>query len=45
LVDLSSLIEPSPERVPEFLRTDIEYPSHAAGAAGIQGMFNVPEKY
>ena len=31
LIDLSAMIEPSPEGVPEFLRTDIAYHSHAEG--------------
>src|SRR5579864_7493620 len=41
IVDLSVPISPSPPEVPEFLRTDIEYSDHAAGAAAIQAMFGV----
>lgn len=41
-VDLSATIEPSPETVQGFLRTDIVYQSHAEGAASIQAMLNVP---
>ena len=41
-IDLSALIAPSPEGVPEFLRTEIAYQSHVEGAAKIKDMFNVP---
>jgi kynurenine formamidase len=42
LIDLSAMIEPSPEGVPEFLRTDIAYHSHAEGAAGVEAILKVP---
>jgi kynurenine formamidase len=41
IVDLSVPISPSPPEVPEFLRTDVEYSDHAAGAAAIESMFGV----
>jgi kynurenine formamidase len=41
IVDLSVPISPSPPEVPEFLRTEIEYRDHAAGAQDIEGMFGV----
>lgn len=41
LVDLSHPIKPSPESVPELLRTEIEYEDHAVGAATIKAMFGV----
>jgi kynurenine formamidase len=40
-VDLSAPIAPTPEGVPELLRTDIEFADHAAGAAAIDAMFGV----
>jgi kynurenine formamidase len=42
LIDLSAMIESSPEGVPEFLRTDIVYHSHAEGAAGVEAILKVP---
>ena len=42
LIDLSAMIEPSPAGVPEFLRTDIVYHSHAEGAAGVEAILKVP---
>ena len=42
MIDLSAMIEPSPEGVPEFLRTDIVYHSHAEGAAGVEAILKVP---
>jgi kynurenine formamidase len=41
-IDLSAMIEPSPKDVPEFLRSDIEYHSHADGAAGVKAIMGVP---
>src|SRR4051794_17096338 len=41
IVDLSVPITPSPEELPELLRTDIEFQDHAAGAAQIQEMLGV----
>ncbi len=41
-VDLSSFIAPSPEGVPAYLRTDIAYHPHAAGAAQAQAVLKVP---
>ncbi len=41
LIDLSVPITPSPETVPDLLRTEIEYTDHAAGAAQIKAMFGV----
>jgi hypothetical protein len=42
LVDLSAPIKPSPEGTPPYLRTEIAYHSHAAGAAQAQAILNVP---
>ena len=44
LVDLSTPIENSPPDVPEFLRTEIEYSGHEAGAAQVEQMLGVPRK-
>jgi kynurenine formamidase len=40
IVDLSAPLEPMPEG-PEFVRVEIEYSDHAAGAAGIEQLFGV----
>ena len=42
IVDLSAPIAPSPEATPPFLRTDIDYANHTAGAAQIQALLGVP---
>lgn len=42
IIDLSTLIAPSPEQTPPFIRTDIEYTGHAVGAAQIEGLLQVP---
>ncbi len=42
LVDLSATIRPSPPQAPPFLRTDIAYNDHTAGAAQIQALLKVP---
>ncbi len=44
IVDLSAPIAPTPEGVPEMLRTGIEYFDHAEGAAEIEAMFGVPPR-
>jgi kynurenine formamidase len=41
-IDLSATIAPSPEGMPAYLRTDITYNSHVAGAAQAQAILNVP---
>ena len=41
IVDLSVPIAPSPPGLPEFLRTEIEYADHAAGAQAIEAMLGV----
>jgi kynurenine formamidase len=41
-IDLSATIAPSPEGVPEYLRTDIAYHSHAAGAEQAQAILKIP---
>lgn len=41
-IDLSSTIAPSPEGTPPYLRTDIAYQPHAAGAAQAQAILKVP---
>jgi len=40
-VDLSTTISPSGPEVPEFLRTEIAYSDHQAGAAQIQALFGL----
>ena len=42
MLDLSTLIAPSPEGTPPFERTDIAYSSHAGGAAQAQAILKVP---
>ncbi|HZG49889.1 MAG TPA: cyclase family protein, partial [Thermoleophilaceae bacterium] len=44
LVDLSAPITQSPPETPEVLRTDIEYHSHAEGAAQIEALLGVPAR-
>jgi kynurenine formamidase len=41
LIDLSAPITPGPAELPDFLRSDIVYEGHAAGAAAIQTLFGV----
>ena len=41
-VDLSAPIAPSPESTPPFLRVEIEYHDHQAGAAQAQALLKVP---
>ena len=41
-VDLSAAIAPSPENTPPFLRVEIEYSDHKAGAAQAQALLKVP---
>lgn len=42
LVDLSAPIAPSPEGTPPFLRIEIEYHDHRAGAAQAQALLKIP---
>ncbi|RME51415.1 MAG: cyclase family protein [Caldilineae bacterium] len=42
IIDLSATIAPSPEGTPPFIRTDITYNDHAAGAAQAQAILQVP---
>jgi kynurenine formamidase len=42
MIDLSTLIAPSPEDTPPFERTDIAYSPHAGGAAQAQAILKVP---
>lgn len=41
-IDLSAAIAPSPKEVPEYLRTQITYYSHEAGAEQARAILNVP---
>src|SRR3954469_5734333 len=41
LVDLSTRIQQSPEGTPEFLRTEIAYADHTAGADHIEQLFGL----
>lgn len=43
LIDLSALIEASPEDIPEYLRINIIYHSHANGANQAKQILNVPD--
>lgn len=42
IIDLSAPISTSPESVPPYLRTTIDYTDHAAGAAQVQALLGVP---
>ena len=42
VIDLSATISPSPENTPEFLRTEVNYHSHADGAAQVESLLRVP---
>ncbi len=42
IIDLSTIIAPSPEGTPPFERTDITYLPHAGGAAQAQAILKVP---
>jgi kynurenine formamidase len=44
IVDLSAPIAPTPDGVPELLRTVIEYSDHAEGARTIEATFGVPAR-
>jgi kynurenine formamidase len=44
IIDLSHVIEPSPEGLPDFLRTDVTYGSHAEGAAEFERLLGVPRR-
>jgi kynurenine formamidase len=44
IIDLSHVIEPSPEELPDFLRTDLSYGSHAEGAAEFEQLLGVPRR-
>jgi kynurenine formamidase len=41
-IDLSAVIAPSPQGVPDYLRTSISYQFHAEGAAQAQALLKVP---
>jgi kynurenine formamidase len=42
IIDLSTLIAPTPEDAPPWDRTEITYIDHGAGAAQVQAILNVP---
>jgi kynurenine formamidase len=44
IVDLSAPIAPSPAGTPDFLRNNVEYHDHAAGAAEIEALYQVPAR-
>jgi kynurenine formamidase len=44
IIDLSHVIEPTPEGLPEFLRTDVSYRSHDEGAAEFEQLLGVPRR-
>ena len=44
LIDLSAPIRPSPPEIPEAFRTDIEFASHAEGAAQAETLLGVPPR-
>jgi kynurenine formamidase len=45
LVDLSTRIQQSPEGTPEFLRTEIAYADHSAGADHIEQLFGLGREH
>src|SRR3954447_5254614 len=45
LVDLSTRIQQSPEGTPEFLRTEIAYADHDAGADHIESLFGLSREH
>jgi kynurenine formamidase len=44
IIDLSHVIESSPQDVPAFLRVDVSYTDHAAGAAELEQAFGLPPR-
>jgi kynurenine formamidase len=44
IIDLSHAIEPSPEGLPDFLRTDVSYGSHEEGAAEFEKLLDIPRR-
>jgi kynurenine formamidase len=44
IVDLSHLISADPPETPDFLRTDISYGDHAAGAVEMESLLGVPRR-
>jgi kynurenine formamidase len=44
IVDLSHLIEASPEGTPDFLRTELSYSTHAHGAAEFEQLLGLPRR-
>jgi len=44
IVDLSTTIAPSPESTPAYLRTELTYDDHQAGAGQIQALLGVPRE-
>jgi kynurenine formamidase len=44
LVDLSFVVEASPRDLPEFMRIDVDYTDHAAGAAELEQLLGVDRK-
>ena len=44
IIDLSHVIESSPQGIPDFLRTDVEYSDHANGAEEYAKMFEIPKR-
>jgi kynurenine formamidase len=42
IIDLSAPIAPSPENIPPFLKTEIQYNDHTVGADQIQALTQVP---
>jgi kynurenine formamidase len=44
IIDLSSIIAPSPEGTPEFLKIGIEYNNHAHGATQAEALLGVPAR-
>jgi len=44
IVDLSHAIAPTPQSLPDFLRVQVTYMDHAAGAADMERAFGVPAR-
>lgn len=44
IVDLSHTIESMPEELPEFMRVEVSYTDHAAGAVEMEKVFGLPRR-
>ena len=44
IIDLSHVIESSPDGLPEFMRTEVTYTDHAEGAAELEKLVGIPRR-